>query len=138
MNLTRQKLKLLITESLKIQLSNSVSEEDKELMMQGLFQMFNIDEESLQEKNKVDYKKAYKKYHSSKKAKKERAQRNAAGRMLKKAGVKIPPGHEIDHKKAISDGGTNDLSNLRVISKEKNRKLGQKITTKKRKSSGDY
>jgi hypothetical protein len=138
MKLTRQKLKLLITESLKIQFSNFPSEEDKELMMQGLFQMFDINEESLQEKKKVDYKKAYKKYHSSKKAKKERAQRNAAGRKLKKAGVKIPDGYEIDHKKAISDGGSNDDSNLRVIPKSKNRKLGQKITTKKRKNSGSY
>ena len=80
MKLTRKKLKLLVTESLKIQFDNSASEEDKELMMQGLFQMFNVSKESLQEKKKVDYKKAYKKYHSSKKAKKERAQRNAAGR----------------------------------------------------------
>ena len=138
MKLTRKKLKLLVTESLKIQLDNSASEEDKELMMQGLFQMFNVSKESLQEKKKVDYKKAYKKYHSSKKAKKERAQRNAAGRKLKKAGVKIPDGYEIDHKKAISDGGSNDDSNLRVIPKSKNRKLGQKITTRKRKSSGSY
>ena len=95
-------------------------------------------QEKKKRKKKVDYKKAYKKYHSSKKAKKQRAQRNAAGRMLKKAGVKIPPGHEIDHKKAISSGGTNALSNLRVIPKSKNRKLGQKITTKKRKSKGKY
>ena len=138
MKLTRKKLKLLVTESLKIQFDNSASEEDKELMMQGLFQMFNVSKESLQEKKKVDYKKAYKKYHSSKKAKKERAQRNAAGRKLKKAGVKIPDGYEIDHKKAISDGGSNDDSNLRVIPKSKNRKLGQKITTRKRKSSGSY
>ena len=104
----------------------------KELIVEVIIQ------EKKKRKKKVDYKKAYKKYHSSKKAKKERAQRNAAGRMLKKAGVKIPPGHEIDHKKAISDGGTNDLSNLRVISKEKNRALGQKITTKKRKGNGKY
>ena len=99
-------------------------------------------EDSLQEKKKpkkkVDYKKAYKKYHSSKKAKKERAQRNAAGRALKKAGVKIPKGYEIDHKNPISNGGSNDPSNLRVIPKSKNRKLGQKITTKKRKSKGKY
>ena len=104
----------------------------KELIVEVIIQ------EKKKRKKKVDYKKAYKKYHSSKKAKKERAQRNAAGRMLKKAGVKIPPGHEIDHKKAISDGGTNDLSNLRVIPKEKNRALGQKITTKKRKGKGSY
>ena len=52
---------MLVTESLKIQFDNSASEEDKELMMQGLFQMFNVSKESLQEKKKVDYKKAYKK-----------------------------------------------------------------------------
>lgn len=138
MKLTKRQLKLLITESLKIQFSDFAFEEDKQVMMQGLYQMFGIDNESLQEKKKVDYKKAYKKYHSSKKAKKERAQRNAAGRKLKKAGVKIPDGYEIDHKKAISDGGSNDDSNLRVIPKSKNRKLGQKITTKKRKNSGSY
>ena len=69
---------------------------------------------------KVDYKKAYKKYHSSKKAKRERAQRNAAGRKLKKLGVKIPSGYEIDHKKAISYGGSNDLSNLRWCDRSTN------------------
>lgn len=141
MKLTRQKLKLLITESLNIQFSNSVSEKDKELMMQGLFQMFSSEDvlqEKKKSKKKVDYKKAYKKYHSSKKAKKERAQRNAAGRALKKAGVKIPKGYEIDHKNPISNGGSNDPDNLRVIPKSKNRKLGQKITTKKRKSKGKY
>lgn len=141
MKITKRQLTLLITESLNIQFNNSASEEDKELMMKGLFQMFNT-EDSLQEKKKpkkkVDYKKAYKKYHSSKKAKKERAQRNAAGRALKKAGVKIPKGYEIDHKNPISNGGSNDASNLRVIPKSKNRKLGQKITTKKRKSKGKY
>jgi putative alpha-1,2-mannosidase len=138
MKIKKRQLKLLITESLKIQFSNSASEEDKQVMMQGLYQMFGIDNKSLQEKKKVDYKKAYKKYHSSKKAKKERAQRNAAGRKLKKAGVKIPDGYEIDHKKAISDGGSNDDSNLEVISRLKNRRKGQKITTKKRKNSGSY
>ena len=89
-------------------------------------------------KKKVDYKKAYKKYHSSKKAKRERAQRNAAGRKLKEMGIEIPNGYEIDHKKAISDGGSNDMSNLRIIPRSKNRALGQKITTRKRKKKGNY
>ena len=89
-------------------------------------------------KKKVDYKKAYKKYHSSKKAKRERAQRNAAGRKLKKLGVKIPDGYEIDHKNPINSGGSNDLSNLRIIPRGKNRSLGQKITTRKRKKNGSY
>jgi hypothetical protein len=54
--------------------------------------------------------------------------------MIKKMGIKIPKGYEIDHKKAIAYGGSNDLSNLRVIKAGENRRLGQKITTKKRKS----
>lgn len=89
-------------------------------------------------KKKVNYKKAYKKYHSSKKAKRERAQRNAAGRKLKKLGIKIPDGYEIDHKNAIAYGGSNDMSNLRLIPRGKNRALGQKITTQKRKKKGNY
>ena len=94
-------------------------------------------------KKKVDYKKAYKKYHSSKKAKKERAMRNAAGRLLQKLGMKKKGDKkEIDHIVPISQGGTNKLSNLRVIERDKNRKGGQKITTykrnKKKKRSGKY
>jgi len=89
-------------------------------------------------KKKVDYEKAYKKYHSSKKAKLARAKRNAAGRKLKKLGVKIPSGYEIDHKNPIDSGGSNDLSNLRIIPRSKNRKLGQTITTYKRKKNGSY
>lgn len=90
-------------------------------------------------KKKIDYKKAYKKYHSSKKAKRERAQRNAAGRKIKnELGIEVPPGYEIDHKKAIAHGGSNDISNLRIIPRGKNRKLGQKITTRKRKKKGNY
>lgn len=87
---------------------------------------------------KIDYKKAYKKYHSSKKAKKARAQRNRIGRKIKKAGIKIPDGHEIDHITPIEDGGDNDLSNIRIIPRKKNRSRGQKITTKKRKKNGTY
>ena len=89
-------------------------------------------------KKKVDYKKAYKKYHSSTKAKKERAQRNRIGRLLKKNGVKIPKGHEIDHITPISKGGGNDISNIRIIPRSKNRSLGQKITTRKRKKNRTY
>ena len=101
----------------------------KQLIVEVLYQ---------EAKKKVDYKKAYKKYHSSKKAKKERAQRNAAGRKLKNAGIDIPDGYEIDHKNPISNGGSNDISNLRIIPREENRSLGQKVTTKKRKNNGTY
>lgn len=95
-------------------------------------------QEKKKRKKKVDYKKAYKKYHSSTKAKKQRAQRNRIGRMLKKSGVKIPKGHEIDHITPISKGGGNDISNIRIIPRSKNRALGQKITTRKRKKNGTY
>ena len=97
-----------------------------------------LQEKRKRKKKKVDYKKAYKKYHSSKKAKKERAQRNRIGRMLKSNGVEIPKDHEIDHKIPISQGGGNDISNIRIIPRSKNRALGQKITTRKRKKNGSY
>ena len=89
-------------------------------------------------KKKIDYKKAYKKYHSSKKAKKQRAQRNQIGRLLKKLDIEIPDGFEIDHITPISQGGTNDIGNIRLVPRGYNRKLGQKITTWKRKKNGSY
>lgn len=101
----------------------------KQLIVEVLYQ---------EAKKKVDYKKAYKKYHSSEKAKKERAQRNAARRAVEKAGIDIPDGYEIDHKNPISSGGSNDPANLRIIPREENRALGQKVTTKKRKNNGTY
>tara|TARA_B100000674_G_scaffold487416_1_gene497688 strand:- start:5324 stop:6304 length:981 start_codon:yes stop_codon:yes gene_type:complete len=107
----------------------------------GLYDMFH-EEENLNErkkrKKKVDYKKAYKKYHSSKKAKKQRAQRNRIGRLLKKHNIKIPKDHEIDHITPISKGGSNDIKNIRIIPRGTNRALGQKITTQKRKKNGTY
>ena len=81
---------------------------------------------------------AYIKYHSSKKAKKQRAQRNRIGRLLKKFDIDIPNGYEIDHITPISQGGTNDISNIRLVPRGYNRKLGQKITTRKRKKNGSY
>jgi hypothetical protein len=106
--------------------------------LRGIILEIVLQEKRKRKKKKVDYKKAYKKYHSSKKAKRERAQRNAAGRKLKKLGVKIPKGYEIDHKSPINSGGSNDMSNLRIIPRRQNRALGQKITTSKRKKNGSY
>jgi|TARA_R100000458_G_C8042226_1_gene93079 5-methylcytosine-specific restriction endonuclease McrA len=72
-------------------------------------------------KKKRNYKREYKKFHSSRKAKKHRAMRNAANRKLKPG-----PGKEVDHKKSLSKGGSNRRSNLRVVSRRTNRKKGKK------------
>jgi len=118
---------------------NSPKHDDIENLEAELDKSELIQEKRKSKKKKVDYKKSYKKYHSSKKAKRERAQRNAAGRKIKnELGIEIPKGYEIDHKTAIAHGGSNDLSNLRIIPRSKNRALGQKITTRKRKKNGSY
>tara|TARA_B100000886_G_C20116882_1_gene364177 strand:+ start:115 stop:456 length:342 start_codon:yes stop_codon:yes gene_type:complete len=106
--------------------------------LQKLILEFVLQEGRKRKKKKIDYKKAYKKYHSSKKAKRERAQRNRIGRMLKKQGIKVPKGHEIDHIIPISKGGGNNINNIRIIPRSKNRALGQKITTRNRKKNGTY
>ena len=67
-----------------------------------------------------DYKKEYQKFHSSEKAKKDRASRNAARAKLEKEGrVKKGDGKDVDHK----NGSPRDNSskNLRVTSKSYNR-----------------
>lgn len=64
----------------------------------------------------------YKAYHSSPKAIKERAQRNAARREMMKAGkVRKGDGKDVGHVRAISRGGKNGKENLVVQSKGANR-----------------
>jgi 5-methylcytosine-specific restriction endonuclease McrA len=69
-----------------------------------------------------DYKKEYAEYHSRPEQKKNRAQRNAARREMEEKGlVRKGDGKDVDHKKPIDRGGSNDASNLRVLSRAKNR-----------------
>jgi hypothetical protein len=64
----------------------------------------------------------YEKYHASPKAKKQRAARNKARREAEKEGkVKKGDGKEVDHIKALSNGGSNAKSNRRVVSRRTNR-----------------
>lgn len=64
----------------------------------------------------------YQKYHASAKAKRERAMRNKARRDAQKEGrVSKGDGKEVDHIKALSNGGSNAKSNQRVISRKANR-----------------
>lgn len=71
---------------------------------------------------KPDHKKLYEKYHASPEAKKDRAARNRNRREFEAEGrVRKGDGKEIDHKVPLSKGGSNDRSNLRVVSRTTNR-----------------
>ena len=48
---------------------------------------------------------------------KQRAMRNKARR---EAGLKVGDPREADHKKSLADGGSNDKSNVRVVSRKTN------------------
>lgn len=64
----------------------------------------------------------YQKYHGTKKAKKQRAARNKARRDAESAGkVSKGDGKEVHHVKALSNGGSNDPSNQRVLTRKANR-----------------
>jgi 5-methylcytosine-specific restriction endonuclease McrA len=56
---------------------------------------------------------------------KERSQRNAARKLLKDKGVDVE-GKDVDHKKPLSKGGTNSISNLRAVAPSKNRSVSRK------------
>ena len=67
-----------------------------------------------------DYATEYNKYHSRRKQKDNRASRNRAHKMMeKRLGHNITA--DVDHKKPLSKGGGNGLSNLRVRSRSANR-----------------
>jgi 5-methylcytosine-specific restriction endonuclease McrA len=72
---------------------------------------------------KRDYKKEYREYHSKPKQKRNRALRNSARR---KAGLRVGDPREVDHKRPLSNGGSNNKRNLRVVSKKTNRSKGAK------------
>lgn len=69
-----------------------------------------------------DYKKEYAQYHSKPEQKHNRALRNAARREMEDRGlVRKGDGMDVDHKKPLDRGGSNDPSNWRVLPKSKNR-----------------
>jgi hypothetical protein len=68
-----------------------------------------------------NYKKEYKQYHGKPEQVANRAKCNAARAEM---GLKKGDPREVDHKKRLSEGGSNKKSNLRVVSKATNRKKG--------------
>jgi hypothetical protein len=74
-------------------------------------------------KKKRNYKKEYAKYHGTAAYRKRRSMRVLARRKLEKMGrVRKGDGKDVDHKRALSKGGTNGLRNLRVVSRYVNRR----------------
>jgi 5-methylcytosine-specific restriction endonuclease McrA len=69
-----------------------------------------------------DYKHEYATYQGKPDQIRKRAMRNAARRKLMNKGlVHKGDGKDVDHKKPLDKGGSNDESNLRVMSRSKNR-----------------
>ena len=66
-----------------------------------------------------DYGREYKLWGGTAKAKKDRAKVNKARRMV---GLKKGDPREVDHKVPLHRGGSNGRSNLRIVSRETNRK----------------
>ena len=65
-------------------------------------------------------------YNASPEATAKRVANNAARREAIKAGkAKVGDGKDVDHKKALSRGGTNAPSNLRVVSASTNRSFSR-------------
>jgi len=70
------------------------------------------------------YKKEYDEYHSKPEAKKDRAERNKARRMLAKEGaVHKGDGKDVDHMTPLSKGGKTVRSNLRAVKVSTNRSV---------------
>ena len=70
-----------------------------------------------------DYRHEYDTYQGTEQQKKNRAKRNAArAAMMRKGKVHKGDGKDVDHKTPLAKGGSNNVSNLRVMDKSKNRK----------------
>lgn len=71
---------------------------------------------------KRNYREEYREYHSKPEQIANRSKRNQARREAEKQGlVRKGDGKDVDHKKPLDKGGTNDKSNLRVVSASENR-----------------
>lgn len=70
--------------------------------------------------------------HKSKDATRHRARRIVAKRL----GHEIPKGKQVDHKLPLKAGGSNDPSNLRLLSTHRNESDGGKMGNKAGKAAG--
>lgn len=73
-----------------------------------------------------NYRAEYDRYQGKPEQIANRAERNAARREMEKSGrVHKGDGKDVDHKRPIAKGGSNDRSNLRVTSKSDNRSFAR-------------
>ena len=80
-----------------------------------------------------DYK-AERKYDSKPSVKKKRAARNRARYKMIKAGkAAVGDGKDVNHKKELSAGGTNDIGNLQSVSRSKNRSFKRDKNARRKK-----
>lgn len=78
-----------------------------------------------------DYKKEYEKYAGKSEAKKNRALRNKARRIMTKLGkAHKGDGKDVGHIKAISKGGLSSVYNLQMQSKSENRSFSKTSNSK--------
>ena len=77
-----------------------------------------------------NYKKEYRDFHGKPEQIAKRSTRNKANRAAKKNGATVSKasGQEVHHKRALSKGGTNAKSNLKVGSARANRAEGGRIS----------
>lgn len=86
---------------------------------------------------KRDYKREVELYTSKPEVVKKREEQNAARREFEKHGlVHKGDGKDVDHKKALSKGGTNDRSNLRVVPASQNRSFSRNPDGSMKKNDG--
>ncbi len=69
---------------------------------------------------KRNYKKEYQNYQGTPAQLKAQSERHKARRAYEKVHGDLPPNVDVDHKKAMSKGGTSTLSNLRAVHETKN------------------
>lgn len=72
------------------------------------------------DKKPRNYKKEYENYQGTPAQLKAQSERHKARRAYEKANGDLPPNVDVDHKKAMSKGGTSKLSNLRAVHESKN------------------
>lgn len=69
---------------------------------------------------KRDYRAEYRNYQGKPEQLRAQSERHKARRAYEKAHGDLPPNVDVDHKKAMSKGGSSKLSNLRAVHESKN------------------